>query len=103
MLNTILDTIYQAYLENDFVEEFGLDSSNDFGNSSWEFLDDLRNSNARVTVKTKKGDTVLKRKWYIEDIIGIAVAQGEEVGFKNGFLVGLLFGSQVNSKPMNFN
>ena len=101
MLNTILDAIYQSYLENDFEEQFRISSSLDFGNSNLEFLNHLRDSDAQVTIKRE--DTELEEKWFIEDIIGIAIAHGEEVGFKNGFLVGLLFGNRLNSKPINLN
>ena len=101
MLNTILDAIYQAYLEEDFKEQFGISLSLDFENSNLELLDYLSDSNAQVTVKMKKEDTESEKKWHVDDIIGIATAHGEEVGFKNGFLIGLVFGNQVNSKPIN--
>ena len=105
MLNTILDAIYHTYLEEGFKERYGICSSIDFGNIDLEFLESLCNTDVQVIVKTKKAgtDTEVEKKWDIEDIIGLATAQGEEVGFKCGFLTGLLFSNQVNRQPINFN
>ena len=103
MLNTILDAIYQSYLEEDFNEQFGITSSHDFGNSSKEYFNYLRDSDEEITVKIKKDDTVSEETFTMEDIMGVAIAHGEEVGFKNGFLVGFLLSNRINSKPINFN
>ena len=105
MLNTILNAIYHTYLEDGFKKQYGIYSSIDFGNIDLELLDNLCKSDLHVTVKTKKAgtDTEFEKEWDIEDIIGLATAQGEEVGFKCGFLTGLIFSNQINGEPINFN
>ena len=105
MLNMILNAIYHTYLEDGFKERYGICSSIDFGNIDLKFLENLGDSDKYVTVKMKKEgtDTEFEKKWYIEDIIGLATAQGEEVGFKCGFLTGLIFSNQINGEPINFN
>ena len=102
MVDKILDAIYQAYLEEAFKEQLGKSSAFKF-EDSMSYLDYLCNSDMRIIIGTKKGNSVLNEEYLISNIIGNAVTHGEEVGFKNGFLVGMLFGNQINGKPINFN
>ena len=103
MADKILEIIYQAYLEKAFKEQSGIRSSFDFEDSSLAYLNYLCSSDMQVTVKIKKGNSVSEEKYFMSDIISFAITHGEEVGFKNGFLIGMLFGDQINGKTANFN
>ena len=101
MVDKILDAIYQAYLEEEFKEQLGKSSAFKF-EDSMSYLSYLCNSDIRIIIGTKKGNSVLKEEHLIFNIIGNAVTHGEEAGLKNGFLIRMLFAGQVNGKPINF-
>lgn len=96
LIDRILETMYQACLEDAFNEELGNYSLFEFGDGALSYLEDCQNSDIWITLKSGK-------KHSIPDIISDATSHGEEVGFKNGFLIGMLFANQANSKSIIFN
>lgn len=100
LVDRILEMMYQALLEGEFDEELGNYPLYEFGNTR---LKEFYNSDIRVTLPIKKENSVINEEHSISMIIGDATVHGEEIGFKNGFLIGMLFANQTNSKPINFN
>lgn len=96
LVDRILEMMYQAYLEREFDEELGESELFDFGDGGLSYLSDCQDSDIWITLKSGK-------KYSLSDIISDATAHGEQFGFKKGFLIGMLFANQTNSKPINFN
>ena len=98
LADRILEMMYQAYLEREFdeeIKEIGECELFDF-DGGLSYLNDCYNSDIRITLDSGAKET-------LSTIISDAAAHGEQFGFKRGFIIGMLFGSQINSKPINFN
>ena len=61
----------------------------------WSYLNECENSDIRITLDSGAEET-------LSNITCDAAAYGEQFGFKRGFIIGMLFGNQINSKPVNF-
>jgi hypothetical protein len=103
LVDRILEMMYQALVEGNFDQELGNYPLYEFGSSPLSRLKEFYDSDIQVTLSIKKENSTINEKHYISTIISDATEHGQKIGFKNGFLIGMLFGNQTNSKPVIFN
>lgn len=103
LVDRILEMMYQALVEGAFDEELGNYPLYEYKSGTFSRLKEFYNSDIQVTLPIEKENSTINEKHYISNIITDATGHGQEIGFKNGFLIGMLFGNQTNSKPVIFN